>query len=273
MARCRHRIDYYWCFLSLELIHGPDARTRQSLLQLENLCVVWSDDQEVVEHNRGLSAKSIDPRCARCQYFSDKIPDGIGLFRRGALIARVLDCVGSSPEEGSASTDCTSGAAQGIESSFIFCRELQSWKIILLVGHLLNTVDWQAFTGCRDNHFVEKVADDFVTVCRNADPLAVTREGADHASAGVCLSRSRRALDRKNALVQIESDPHSSCQRRLAIALKRFPPKSRCDFHPIVGDVFSEPKKGLRLLIVVIRLRDGRELLMISCSNPTNDGV
>jgi hypothetical protein len=52
----------------------------------------------------------------------------------------------------------------GIESNFIFCRELQSGKVVILVGHLLNTVDWQAFTGCRDNHFVEKVGDDFVTV-------------------------------------------------------------------------------------------------------------
>jgi hypothetical protein len=81
VTRCRHRINYYGRFLSLELIHGPNARTRQSLLEFENLRIVWSDDQEVVEHNRGLGAKSIDPRRARSQYFSDKIPDGIGLLR------------------------------------------------------------------------------------------------------------------------------------------------------------------------------------------------
>ena len=105
-------------------------------------------------------------------------------------------------------------------------------------------------------YLVEKVADDFVTISRNADPLTVTGECADHASAGVCFPRSRWALDWKNAMVQIEGDPHSSRQRRLAIALERFIPKSRCDcqqkiaggamipfaFDPIVGDVFSEPK-------------------------------
>jgi hypothetical protein len=81
VARCRHQINYYRRFLSLELIHGPDARTQQSLLEFENLCVVRSDDQEVVERNRGLSAKSIDPRRAGSQYFRDKIADGIGLLR------------------------------------------------------------------------------------------------------------------------------------------------------------------------------------------------
>ena len=81
MARCRHRIDYYGRFLPLKLVHGPDARTRQSLLELENLRVVRSDDQEVVERNRGLGTKSIDPRRAGPQYFRDKIPDGIGLLR------------------------------------------------------------------------------------------------------------------------------------------------------------------------------------------------
>ena len=167
---------------------------------------------------------------------------------------------------------------------------MQSGKIILLVGHLLNAVDLQALVGRRDNHFVEKVADDFMTVCRNTDPLTVTGECADHASASVCLPRSRWALDRKNAMVQIESDPHSSRQRRLAIALEHLSPKSRCvchqkiargamipfAFHPIIGHVFSEPKKGLSLLIVVkrfmgkdrLRMEIGRVAALLDIDRP-----
>ena len=122
--------------------------------------------------------------------------------------------------------------------------------------------------GRRDNHLVEKVADDFVTVRREPDPLTFAGERADHASASVCLPRARRALDRKDAMVQIERDPHSGRQRRLAIELEHLSPKSRRDchqkiargamipfaFHPIVGHVFSEPKKRLGLLIVIKRI-------------------
>src|SRR5690349_13203422 len=108
--------------------------------------------------------------------------------------------VGSTPEEGGTATNCTA-ATQRIESNFILCREFQSRKIILLVSHLLNALNLQALVGRCDNHFVEKVADYFVTVRRNTDPLTVTGESADHASAGVCLPRSRWALDRKNAVV------------------------------------------------------------------------
>jgi hypothetical protein len=77
-------------------------------------------------------------------------------------------------------------------------------------------------------------------------------------------------------MVQIESDPHSSRQRRLAIALERLSPKSRCDchqeiargamipfaFHPIVGNVFPQPKKRLGLLVMVKRFMGKDSLRM-----------
>ena len=55
MARRRHRIDDDRRFLSLKLVDRADARAGQPLLQLEDLRVVWRDDQDVVERDGRLT--------------------------------------------------------------------------------------------------------------------------------------------------------------------------------------------------------------------------
>lgn len=50
--------------MPLEFIHGPNACTRNALLELEYLSVVGGDDQNILKSNRFLYALPIDPSAA-----------------------------------------------------------------------------------------------------------------------------------------------------------------------------------------------------------------
>ena len=49
MARGGHRINYHRRFLTLKFVDGSNPRARQSGLQLEDLGIVWRDDEDVGE--------------------------------------------------------------------------------------------------------------------------------------------------------------------------------------------------------------------------------
>jgi hypothetical protein len=83
-----HRMDHDWRLLSLKLIDGTDARAWQSLLKLEDLRIVGSDDQNVLQPDDGLLPRAVNPACLAAENFIDEPFNLVCLFRRRILIAR-----------------------------------------------------------------------------------------------------------------------------------------------------------------------------------------
>src|SRR5262249_55875594 len=82
-------------FLALEFIDGANPGPRNTFLQLKDLRVVRSDDQNIVQSDWRLCAITIDPRRIRAKNLRNKLADFISLLRTRTLVALVNDGVKS----------------------------------------------------------------------------------------------------------------------------------------------------------------------------------
>ena len=113
-----------------------------------------------------------------------------------------LPRVGAGPQPSCAAGDVASRCRSPESSVVVVGRELQPGTL---------AVPFRTLSGCSGsatpisaagfNHFIEEVADDLVAVGCDADLLARRDQSANHARAGVSLSRSRRPLNGKHAAV------------------------------------------------------------------------
>lgn len=110
-------------------------------------------------------------------------------------------------------------------------------RVFGVIG-LLAALDRDAELVCRLDGRVDQVANDPVTVGRDADFLATANQLANHAYAGESLSGARRALHWQNATRQMRTEPHRGFDSRFPGAMQRFAADPRA---------FAEKKIARRL--------------------------
>ena len=90
-CRCCHGVENDRRFLALELVYGTDARAGQPLLQFEDLGVVGSDYENVVQSEWALVASPVDPACRFIEQMLYQRRYRFRLLRRRTLVAVVFD--------------------------------------------------------------------------------------------------------------------------------------------------------------------------------------
>jgi hypothetical protein len=144
---------------------------------------------------------------------------------------------------------------QGIQKSRIVGGKPQAGTIVFLVGELLDASDLNVPFVRSYRYLIKKVADDLVTVGRDADRLSFRRERADHPGARIGLARSGRSLHRKDAAIEVKGDADCRRQRRLTVQLQFLLSKPRSNghqqvpgrtmfalaFHPVIRNVLTNP--------------------------------
>src|SRR5689334_4364404 len=121
----------------------------------------------------------------------------------------------SRPKERGPSSD-RACRAKKIQSLLVVFNQLQRGNTTdFLLGNLVDAFEAQSRGACSRNDLRQEVADNLVTVCGYADPPSLANQAKDHTCSRICLSGSRRTLNRNDTLIQGDADALGSGQNRL----------------------------------------------------------
>src|SRR5262245_2552993 len=90
LARCCDRVDNDGCLLTLKLVDSSDSSSRHAPADLRDLCVIWRDDENIVERHGPCFAETVGPGHTRRHEVRYDLGDAFGFFWGAVLIPLVL---------------------------------------------------------------------------------------------------------------------------------------------------------------------------------------
>ena len=90
LARCCDRVDNDGCLLALKLVDSSDSCSYYAPTDLRDLCVIWCDDENVVERHGPCLAETVGPGHTWRHEVRYDLGDASGFFGRAVLVPLVL---------------------------------------------------------------------------------------------------------------------------------------------------------------------------------------